>query len=86
MGLGSGRDCEVGVIAQASARVRGSVGIFDFVGGFHISDSQPMFVDESLADEAFSCSAVEEGLNGDRLLHRLQCNGYAHRIACRAGL
>ena len=45
-----------------------------------------MSFDESLTDEAFSGSAVEEGLIGDLLLCRLQCNGYAHRIMCRAGL
>ena len=86
MRLGSGHDCEVGVIAQVSTRVRRSVGVFDFVGGFHISDSQLMFVDESLASEALVGSAVEESFNGNLLLRRLQCNGYAHCIACRAGL
>ena len=45
-----------------------------------------MVVDESLTDEAFISSTVKEGLNGDLLLRRLQCNGYAHCIACRAGL
>ena len=85
MGLVSGDDSEIGVIPQASARVQGSIGIFDFTGGFHISDSQLMFVNESLADEALSGSTVEEGLNGDLLLRCLQCNGYAHCIACHAG-
>ena len=84
--MNAGRDGEVGVIAQVSTRVRGSVSIFNLVGGFHIMDSQPMFVDESLANEALIGSAVKEGLNGDLLMRRVQCNGYAHCIACRAGL
>ena len=86
MGLVSGQDGKVDVVAQVSTRVRGSVGIFNLAGGFHISDSQPMFVDEVLADEALSGSAVKEGLNGDLLLRRLQCNRYVHCVACRAGL
>ena len=86
MRLVSGRDCGVSVIAQVSTRIWGSVGILDFAGGFHILDSQPIFVDKSLADEAFIGSAVEEGLNGDLLLCCLQCDGYAHCVVCRAGL
>ena len=84
--LGSGHDCEVDIIAQVSSHVWGSIGVFDSAGGFHILDSQPIFINESLANEALVGSAVEEGLDGDLLLRRLQCNWYAHRIACRAGL
>ena len=86
MGLPSGRDIEVGVISQVSTHVRGSVGVFDFAGGFHISDSQPMSIDKLLAEEALSGSAVEEGLTGDLLLRRLQCDWNAHHIVCRASL
>ena len=81
-----GRNSEVSVVAQASACVWRSVGVFDFAGGFHISDSQPMSFDESLTNKALGGSAVEEGLIGNLLLRRLQCNGYAHRVVCRAGL
>ena len=86
MGLVSGDDGEVSVIPQVSAYVWGAVSVFNFAGGFHISDSQPMFVDESLTDKALIGSTVEEGLNGDLLLHHLQCNGYAQCVACRASL
>ena len=86
MGLPSGHDVEVGVISQVSTCVQRSVSIFNFAGGFHISDSQPMLIDESLADEALSGSAVKEGLTGDLFLCRLQRNQNAHCIACHAGL
>ena len=86
MGLSSSRDVKVGVILQASARIWGSVSVFDFAGGIHILDSQLMFIDESLADEALSGSAVKEGFTEGLLLHCLQCNWYTHRITCRAGL
>ena len=51
MGLGSGRDREVDVVTQVSSSIRGSVGVLDFVGGFHIPDSQPILVDKVLCHD-----------------------------------
>ena len=58
MGNSSSRDFELDVILQASSCIRGSINVFEFLGGFHILDSQPMLVDESLTNKALSGSTI----------------------------
>ena len=60
MGSFSSDDFELSEIFQTPSCIGGSVGILEFLGVFHEVHPQSVFIDESLTDETFSHSTIEE--------------------------